>query len=175
MEDDKPRHLILSLEDKQTIRFIEKVVRESFQRDDLLKCGPLDDVDDTDGSEVPKAALRSAARILYLQRRHRLKIFSQGMFGEPAWDMLLSLYSLSDTVAAMSVGRLCSYSGAPPTTALRWLDYLTGQGLMKRSEAHNDKRKAMISITPKAEADLDRYFRHLLANKRDAGGMLDIF
>jgi len=84
------------------------------------------------------------------------------MLGEPAWDMLLVLYTGEHLQPQISVGRLTKYSGAPSTTALRWLDYLSSQGLINREHNHLDKRSVLISLSDRGRTILDNYFAEVL-------------
>lgn len=90
-------------------------------------------------------------------RRRRGQIFRKGMFGEPAWEMLLVLY-LSDLRHPQSIGSLSEAAGVTGTTALRWLEVLEGDQLVERSEHPFDKRRVLIALTPKAREALDLYF-----------------
>lgn len=47
--------------------------------------------------------------------------FSEDLFRDPAWDMLLDLTLAHTECRRVSVTSLCIASGVPPTTALRWI------------------------------------------------------
>lgn len=117
--------------------------------------------------EYDRATLLGEARRVYLERRARSRCFPSAMFGEPAWDMLLSLYCVSDTVASMTVGRTIAFSDVPNTTGLRWIDYLEKHDYLKRRSAPLDGRSVLVSLTPKAIEALDHYFADRL-NRTDS-------
>ncbi|MES2137031.1 MAG: MarR family transcriptional regulator [Pseudomonadota bacterium] len=97
------------------------------------------------------------ARDMLLARRGRLKIFNRAMFGEPAWDMLLALYIGQVEGPRRSVSGLSSLSGAPATTALRWLDYLDKEQLVVRHANPTDRRSDFVELTDKGRTMMERY------------------
>ncbi len=90
-------------------------------------------------------------------RRRRAQIFRRGMFGEPAWEMLLVLY-VGDPRHPQSIGNLSESAGVNGTTALRWLDVLEGDQLIRRENHPFDKRSVLIHLTDKAREAMDLYF-----------------
>ncbi len=79
------------------------------------------------------------------------------MFGEPAWDMLLILY-IEQGGPQLTMGRLARIAGASATTALRWIEYLEGQGLTRRQSHPTDRRTFFVRITDRGLQALDLYF-----------------
>lgn len=61
-------------------------------------------------------------------RRHRDALFSQGLFSDPAWDILLELFACRLEQRQISVSALCGAAAAPATTALRRIGSLESQG-----------------------------------------------
>jgi len=101
------------------------------------------------------------ARQLLRQRRRRERILPRAMFGEPAWDMLLHLY-LNDrryTIAALT--EACNVT---PSTALRWIEYLVGDGLVERTPHPTDARAQHIALSQKGRSALDVYFSEVIAD-----------
>lgn len=96
-------------------------------------------------------------------RRIRKSSLPQEMFGEPAWDMLLSLYVGSRSGARQTVSNLGLSSGSSPTTALRWIDYLESQSLVARRASPTDRRVTYIDLTDSGLAAVEEYFEKLLA------------
>ena len=104
-----------------------------------------------------RAHLIKRARAAVERRKRRAAIFHRGMFGEPAWEMLLSLY-VSHDGQCESIEGLRQTAEVTLTTALRWLDYLEGAKLIRRLEHRFDKRRVSIEITEKGRDMLDLYF-----------------
>jgi len=69
-------------------------------------------------------------RTIIRHRQLRAKFFDAGLFADPAWDILLDLTAARAEHARVSVTSLCSASGVPPTTALRWIGQMTQGGLL---------------------------------------------
>ncbi len=103
-----------------------------------------------------KQAERLARRYL-ASRRRRAKTFGDGLLHDPAWDMLLDLYSHRMTGVRISVSSACIASGVPNTTALAWLGRLEEQGLVVREPDSRDQRRTVLEITEGAAAALERW------------------
>ena len=70
-----------------------------------------------DAPDVAVETVRSVIRA----RRLRARYFSEEMFADPAWDMLLDLLQAELSQLRVPVSSLCIAAGVPATTALRWL------------------------------------------------------
>ena len=111
----------------------------------------------TNTAELDKADLARRARLIFATRRKRSQIFGKGMFGEPAWDMLVALYVGDTAGPRATVGRLSELTEAPLTTAIRWLDYLEQQGLVHREPHPTDRRAIFVELTDKGRSVMERY------------------
>jgi DNA-binding MarR family transcriptional regulator len=109
-----------------------------------------------------RPAMREWARRILALRRARISILNKSMFGEPAWEMLLELYVNKDYGARLSVGRLSELSGAPATTALRWLDYLEKEKLVAREPNPTDRRTEFVELTEKGCSAMEQYLSETL-------------
>jgi len=98
------------------------------------------------------------ARSVFLSRRRRSQHFPAGMLGEPGWDMLLALFIFEQSEGRMTVTGLAEHSGAPLTTALRWIDYLENEGFLVRRPKPTDKRAVFIELSDKGRNYLNAYF-----------------
>lgn len=113
--------------------------------------------DDATGHvEVPDGnaldALHALRRLMLAQacieaRRAREVLFPEGLFGEPAWDMLLELFIARQQDRPVSVSDACLASRAPQTTALRWIEQLEAHGLVERMTDVTDRRRKFIRIS----------------------------
>ena len=106
-----------------------------------------------EGAETERRVLN----ILRLRRR-REALFGSDLFGEPAWDMLLALYATELAGRRESVSGLCSVSGVPSTTALRWINVLENAGWIARKADALDGRRSFLSLTAKAKTALEGFF-----------------
>jgi DNA-binding MarR family transcriptional regulator len=95
---------------------------------------------------------------LFQNRRDRERHFGdRAIFGEPAWDILLDLYIHQAREDEVSVKSASLGSGAPATTALRWLNLLEEQGLLCSSEDPTDQRRRFVRLTPEGYESMTRY------------------
>ncbi|WP_233150975.1 MarR family transcriptional regulator [Sphingomonas mollis] len=80
-------------------------------------------------------------------RRLRDSFFGDGLFEDPAWDMLLDLYAAHLEGSRVSVSSLCIAAAVAPTTALRWITRLTEAGLVERLPDPTDRRRAFMTLS----------------------------
>ena len=113
------------------------------------------------GSQL--TACQERAREILRHRRRRYDLFGRSMFGEPAWEMLLRLYML-DSGQRQTLSRLAEFCGAPKTTAIRWIEYLEVQRLIRRESHPNDKRAEFVELTDRAREALELYLSETLSN-----------
>lgn len=101
----------------------------------------------------------AAAEALIAAREQRDAIFGRDLFADPAWNMLIRLYAGGPS-GRIAVSALCSASGVPHATALRWLGSLEKRGLAARVPDATDGRRMFVILTEPAkrgvEAVLDR-------------------
>ena len=91
-------------------------------------------------------------------RRLRARFFSEELFADPAWDMLLDLLQAEIAQLRVPVSSLCIAAAVPATTALRWLKALVSQGLFVRRADPHDGRRVFVELAPEASHALRRYF-----------------
>ena len=107
-----------------------------------------------DGTLRDKAAL---ARIIASGRHRRSQILSRIRFGEPSWDMILDLYLAGCDGQKRDVISLCQSSGVPQTTALRYVDMLEQQGLIRREPDQTDGRRMFVVAQESLLVPLERW------------------
>lgn len=106
-----------------------------------------------DNDSVP---LIDRARTLLENRRKRIAIFGAQMFAEPAWEMILILY-VNEGGRRHTQTSLGEMSGASRSTGMRWIDYLSGRGLISREEHPTDKRSNFVILTEEGRSLLELY------------------
>jgi DNA-binding MarR family transcriptional regulator len=94
-------------------------------------------------------------------RRLRSHYFSEDLFADPAWDILLNLFHADLCQRRVSVSRSCAAAAVPPTTALRWLKSMEKQGLIIRRNDPFDHRRVFVELAPDTSLALKRYFSEL--------------
>lgn len=83
-------------------------------------------------------------------RRRRDAMFGSGLFGEPAWDMLLMLFVAREEGRHVTVSDLCREADAPETTTHRWLLALIADGLVLRVGDPGDRRRSYLYLSAQA-------------------------
>ena len=106
---------------------------------------------------VGEAKLVNLARNILRTRRKRETFFGENLFGEPAWDMLLELYTAQWAQKRLSVSGTCYASAVPATTALRWIERLEKTGWIERMEDPRDRRRSWIVLTEKGSTVMENY------------------
>jgi hypothetical protein len=114
----------------------------------------------TRATKPPLPDPRLVRRIIW-QRQQRDRFFDGDLLCDPVWDMLLDLAVATAEFRQISVTSLCIASRVPPTTALRWIGVMTEQGLVRRINDTQDRRRAFIALTDKAMGAIARYFEAL--------------
>ncbi|MDB5677076.1 MarR family winged helix-turn-helix transcriptional regulator [Sphingomonas bacterium] len=110
----------------------------------------------------------SEIRKVIRARRMRDQFFADGLFEDPAWDMLLDLYAADLEGAQVSVSSLCIAAAVAPTTALRWIARMTEAELFVRQPDPFDRRRAFLALSEQARLKMDRYFAALRQSGLDA-------
>ncbi len=101
----------------------------------------------------------SLAKAYIASRRKRDHLFAQqGLFADPAWDMLVDLYIHHLEGRTVSVSSLCIASAVPATTALRWINRLADDGFVIRSPDPTDARRILVKVSTRSALLLERYF-----------------
>jgi len=91
-------------------------------------------------------------------RRLRARYFSEELFADPAWDMLLDLLQAEIAQLRVPVSSLCIAAAVPATTALRWLKTMVSNGLFVRRADPHDGRRVFVELAPETSQALRRYF-----------------
>ena len=113
------------------------------------------------GLGTGQEALISKARIVLNSRRLRERYFASELFGEPAWDILLSLYIAEKSSGRMTTSRLAEQIHTPMTTVVRWLNHLETNELIERQAHPTDRRTAFIKLLRKGRTALDSYLESI--------------
>ena len=112
-----------------------------------------------ESGSIEKSTLEVATlRRMLAARRARGSFFSEGLFADPAWDILLDLLIARLTHVRVSVSNVCVASNVPQTTALRWIKTLEAEGLVVRGADQHDGRRYYLELTPEAVRAMQLYF-----------------
>lgn len=129
-------------------------------------------------SEQPvlsRKALLAKAEAAYKERRRREKLLGKKLFGEPAWDMLLDLYTNSLKGRNVSTTSLCGASMVPNTTALRWIKLLEDAGLVEKTASTADARVQYLALSKRGYGTMTAFFTEQAPEERNAAADIPIF
>ena len=96
---------------------------------------------------------------LHRDRLQRTRYFPPGLFGEPAWDILLDLFAALHGCELRSVKEVCLAANVPEATALRHIEGLIVQGLVTRRRDRTDNRRKFLTMTPEGNRRMLDYLR----------------
>ena len=126
-----------------------------------LSTGPADIARPTElppaTGDVPDVTAETV-RTVIRARRLRSRYFEDGLFADPAWDMLLDLLQAEIAQLRVPVSSLCIAASVPATTALRWLKMMTQKGIFFRRADPHDGRRVFVELAPSASQSMRRYF-----------------
>ncbi len=91
--------------------------------------------------------LTAFARHLYNERRARDEMIGGDLFGDPMWDLMLELYAAAGEGEKVSVSDACAASGAPASSAIRYIKAMTKRGLLVRDDCPTDARRVYVRLS----------------------------
>ena len=94
---------------------------------------------------------------LYAERRRRDTHFPDGLFGEPAWDLLLAMLMAKEKDQTMILCRAYKAAGVSDTTGRRLLDRMEEEGLVTRRRAPRSRKMRIVELTDAAVERLTAY------------------
>ncbi|HTU13124.1 MAG TPA: transcriptional regulator [Allosphingosinicella sp.] len=122
---------------------------------------PLDRHSSTPDAALPPAEERAHAVAwadrLYTERRRRDDLFPDGLFGEPAWDLLLAMFTARERGQVMILCRAYKAAGVSDTTGRRLLDRMEEEGLISRRRAPRSRKMRIVELTDAAVHRLTAY------------------
>lgn len=104
-----------------------------------------------------RARARAWADRLYAERRRRDALFPEGLFGEPAWDLLLAMFTAREKGHAMILCKAYKAAGVSDTTGRRLLDRMEEEGLITRRRAPRSRKMRIVELTDAAVERLIDY------------------
>ena len=107
-------------------------------------------------AEMPPST-EARARHELVERRRRRRHFPEGLFGEPAWEILLLLY-IQRGNRRFTVTALAEALDLPQNTTGRWLKVLQKEGLVFRNPHRLDQRAIIAEISEGGEKAISEYF-----------------
>lgn len=113
------------------------------------------------GNGSTKAA---TVRNVVQSRSRRAKFFRASLFADPAWDILLLVYSAQLEQQRVAVSEICTSVGVPETTMIRWVTILEAEGLIARTVDNLNGGQSFVSLTDAGFCAIDSFFETLPQN-----------
>ena len=80
-------------------------------------------------------------------RQARREYFSDDLFADPAWDILLELALAERQQRRVCISSLCIGAQVPSSTALRWIKHMTDNGWLVRKDDPLDARRKFAELS----------------------------
>ena len=122
----------------------------------LIKPESINRIDNRDKREKDAGLINKSEKIYRSRRRRELIFENSEIFSEPAWDILLDLFSSHLRGKNVSVTSACLAANVPASTALRWMNVLEEAELIERVNDPSDGRRTFVQVTPNAIAKLTK-------------------
>lgn len=117
-----------------------------MQRDGVAVWGVSTRCDDMEQS-ISSATLNAAREVVEFRRRRNQRFAQEGVFEDPAWDILLAIFVDEGVGKQVPVSSACHASNVAVTTALRYINRLVEVGLIERQDDAVDKRRTLLKLT----------------------------
>jgi len=98
-------------------------------------------------SQAERSQARALAERLYAERRRRDLAFPQGLFGEPAWDLLLAMFIAREKGESMILSEAYRMARVSDTTGRRLLEQLEREALISRRRAPRSRKTWLVELT----------------------------
>ncbi len=105
--------------------------------------------------------LLKTARSLSFIWNSRKSFVDESLLADPGWVILLTLKITELTNDKIQISSLCIDSGAPATTALRWIKLLESKSLVKIEPDLHDRRRRYVALTKEASDQMGRYLQNI--------------
>lgn len=120
----------------------------------MITPDPVDRREERFWTAIRFAQVRAVKR----DRACRAKYLPWELFAEPAWDILLELYSFELVGRFASEAQLIEKLAVPATVSIRWMKMLEVQNLISRFVDPEDSAAVQIQLTAQGLAAMDAYF-----------------
>ena len=117
------------------------------------------------GAAAPERGIRLPviAKGLLSERRRRDGCFPPGLFGEPAWELLLALYIGREAGDDMTMRGAAQTARLPYATCARLIERLEAAGLItRRRVTGSHSKKVLVELTEEAADRLSHYLAGLV-------------
>jgi hypothetical protein len=147
----------------------------SFLPDDSSKpsrphASPATDDHGSSGRRSEESDLATLAQQILSSRHKRATMFGGELFKDPAYDILLEVFSRTQTGELTSPSIACAATSVPHATAVRHISLLVQKSYIERIVNPWDKRSINLKLTPLAMDKMTRWLGRFLQALSDQNG-----
>jgi hypothetical protein len=95
-------------------------------------------------------------------RRLRTAAFGPGLFSDPAWDIVLTLYRGQLRGETVFTAQLADSASVAPGTIARWVDVLARQGLVEVQPAVSEVEDPVVALSALGSSAMRRWLAQWL-------------
>lgn len=95
-----------------------------------------------------------------LVRRARSSVLGEGLFSDPAWDILLELYAATLGERTLTASELAQATETPFSTTQRWIVALEQRGLVRSMKDPLKADQVRISLTAEGVSKMEHLSNH---------------
>ncbi|GAA0467023.1 hypothetical protein GCM10009096_04680 [Parasphingorhabdus litoris] len=114
-------------------------------------------------SDVDDVELINRAKTLLEWSRFKAQTLNlgSGLFSDSCWDMCLDIYICDLKDEKITISSIAHSSGIPMTTAMRYINVMTEEGLLEKSSNPSDNRMVFISTSDDCKEKISTILRNL--------------
>lgn len=127
---------------------------------DLERLHYVTDIDHDQIAKTDDDLLKLAQNLMFIWNSRQIFIDSN-LIMDPGWLILLNLKIAELSHAKLQVSAVCIDSGAPATTALRWIKLLESKALVRIEPDKHDRRRKFVFLTDDGSVLLARYLQNI--------------
>lgn len=102
--------------------------------------------------------MQDTARYVLRLRKAAKSCFGPPVLSEPAWSLMLALYTADEARKDLHIGSVAQRADIPRSTALRWLIKLQDNGFVSLTRDADDKRAVSVRMTDDGLDGMKRSF-----------------
>ncbi len=84
-----------------------------------------------------------------------------GLFSDSCWDMCLDIYICDLKEEQITVSSVAHSSGIPMTTAMRYINVMSEEGLLEKTPNPSDNRMVFVSTSSSCKERISDVLKHL--------------
>ena len=132
----------------EMVRKGRAMIRAAENMGAVAHLGPAaDNTRSVDFAAIPGRSPEARAEALYVGRRIRDSLFPDGLFGEPAWDILLAVFLAHSEGKDADTSEVLLECNVSRSTGMRVVDLLIERGLIENRSDDAEPSRVALSTT----------------------------